>query len=126
MGIDIYTVWKGQTEAQRIAQHQCVFRSTAGRTGYLREAYHGAPYATKHLCPEAFVSATARAPIPASILRARLPETLRLAEKRERQVYGETDEHEIELVLQSFRDFVALCEAKERETGEPVVIIASY
>jgi len=59
-------------------------------------------------------------------LRARLPQTLKLAEERERQVYGQTDEQEIELVRQSFRNFVALCEAKERETGEPVAIVASY
>ncbi|HLH56542.1 MAG TPA: hypothetical protein VKY92_23355 [Verrucomicrobiae bacterium] len=51
---------------------------------------------------------------------------MKLAEERERQVYGQTDEQEIELVRQSFRNFVALCEAKERETGEPVAIVASY
>ena len=126
MGIDIYAVWKGQTEAEKTAQYGCAFSSVGGHTGYLREAYHGVPYATKFLCREAFESATCRAPISAEVLHARLPETLRLAEERERQVYEETDEHEIELVRQSFRDFVALCEAKEQETGEPVAIVASY
>jgi hypothetical protein len=126
MGIDIYAVWKDQTQGEKTAQYESTFSCVAGRTGYLREAYHGAPYATKFLCREAFESLSARAPIAAEVLRARLPETLRLAEEREREVYEETDEHEIELVLQSFRDFVALCEAKERETGEPVAIVASY
>lgn len=27
---------------------------------------------------------------------------------------------------QSYRNFVELCEAKEKETGEPVLIIARY
>jgi hypothetical protein len=126
MGIDIYAVWRGQTEAEETAQYKCAFTATGGHTGYLREAYHGAPYATKFLCREAFESAACRAPISAEVLRRRLPEALRLVEERERQVYEETDEHEIELIRQSFRDFVALCEAKEEETGEPVTIVASY
>jgi hypothetical protein len=67
----------------------------------------------RHVC------SFARALIPAGVLRERLAETLRLAEKRERQVYDETDEHEIEPFLHSFPDFVALCEAKERETVQP-------
>jgi hypothetical protein len=32
----------------------------------------------------------------------------------------------IERVLKSHRDFVALCQRKEAETGEPCLIIASY
>ena len=31
----------------------------AGGTGYLREAYHGTPYATRHLCAEAFAMVSA-------------------------------------------------------------------
>jgi hypothetical protein len=41
-------------------------------------------------------------------------------------VYGQTDATAIAEVMRSFVDFVELCEAKERETGEPVVIIASF
>jgi hypothetical protein len=126
MGIDIYAVWKGQTEAEKTAQYECAFSSVGGHTGYLREAYHGMPYATKFLCREAFESDSCGAPISAEVLRERLAETLRLAEERARRVYEETDEHEIELVRQSFRDFVALCETKEKTTGEPVCIVASY
>ena len=67
-----------------------------------------------------------RAFIPAVVLRNRLPETLRLAEKREREIYEITDADEIEAVLKSYRDFVALCERKEFQTGKPCLIIASY
>ena len=86
----------------------------------------GFPYATKHLCREAFESDTGSAPIPAKVLRRRLPVTLQLAEQRERELYEETDEKEIAQVLQSYRDFVALCERKEQETRKPVEIVASY
>jgi hypothetical protein len=62
----------------------------------------------------------------AATLLARLTETLHLAEKREREIYGETDAEEIERVLKSYREFVAMCAQKEFETGYPCVIIASY
>jgi hypothetical protein len=125
MGIDIYARWKGQTEAEENAQY-AGFSITAGSVGYLREAYHGSPYATAFLCQEAFASPTAEAAIPAAVLRERLPRTLELARERQLDVYAETDEEEIAMVLQSFMDFVFLCEDKEAETGEPVRIIASY
>ena len=41
-------------------------------------------------------------------------------------MYGEIDAAAIVEVKQSFVNFVELCEAKERETGEPVLIIASF
>jgi hypothetical protein len=124
MGIDIYAVWKGQTKEEAEAQITG-FSVIDGHVGYLREAYHGGPYATKHLCREAFESETNEAKIPAEVLRERLPETLRLAEEREREVYGVARREKMAPVLQSFRDFVALCERKEQETGEPVTIQAS-
>jgi hypothetical protein len=123
MGIDIYAVWRGQTAEEEKAQ-VTGFSTVHGHVGYLREAYHGEPYATRHLCAEAFTTGEAR--MPAALLRERLPETLTLAERREREVYNETDEREIAAVLKSFTDFVALCEEKEDETGEPVTIVASY
>ena len=46
--------------------------------------------------------------------------------KRERTLYGTTDAEEIEQVLDGYRDFIELCERKERETDEPCRIIASY
>ena len=123
MGIDIYAMWKGQSVEERRQQTSQGFSMVAGNVGYLREAYHGAPYATRFLCSEAF--GTGQAQIPASFLRERLPRTLALVEERERKLY-QAKHSEIEEVKQSFRDFVSLCERKEQETGEPVLVIASF
>jgi hypothetical protein len=123
MGIDIYAEWYGITDAEKEAQITgCSVEH--GHVGYLREAYHGEPYATKVLVPEAFEEL--RVQIHAATLESRLPAVLVVAEARERQVHGTTDPAEIERVLKSFRDFVALCARKEKETGEPCLIIASY
>jgi hypothetical protein len=107
MGIDIYANWDDMTVEEDAAQITG-FDAWKGHVGYLREAYHGEPYATKVLVPEAFEKDGAR--IEAAILRGRLPEALRAAEQREREVYGETDAAEIECTLKSFRVFVELCE----------------
>jgi len=123
MGIDIYARWHGQTRDEIQAQAEALFTIDAGGIGYLREAYHGAPYATKYLCAEAFKEGEAQ--IRAAVLRERLPHTLDLAERRERALYN-ADAKAVEEVKQSFRDFVSLCERKEKETGEPARIIASY
>lgn len=123
MGIDIYAEWKGMSDAEKKAQ-LTGFSVEHGHVGYLREAYHGEPYATHVLVAEAFE--TGRASISAATLRERLPETLELAEQRERELYGETDAGVISRVLKSFSDFVELCARKEDETGEPCLIIASY
>lgn len=125
MGIDIYARWSGQTVTEREAQ-MTGFSAVHGHVGYLREAYHGEPYATKHLVREAFESKTARANIPAAVLQERLPQTLALAAERERKVYKQSDPEAVAETLKSFSDFVALCAAKEAETGKPVEIVASY
>lgn len=125
MGIDIYARWNSQTKEEIEAQHTG-FSVHHGRVGYLREAYHGEPYATRYLVAEAFVPPDCQAQIPAAVLKARLPETIKLVTERERQLYGETDRSEVQRVIASFIDFVQLCERKEQETGEPVTIIASY
>ncbi len=124
MGIDIYARWHGQTEAEKQAQNTG-FSTVHGYVGYLREAYHGEPYATQSLVPEAFESPDGKAQIPAAILRERLAHVLALARQREIELYHETDEREIAAVLKSYEDFVALCERKEKETGQPLTIIAS-
>jgi hypothetical protein len=123
MGIDIYARWKGQTDEEIKAQITG-FSVVHGHVGYLREAYHGEPYATKYLLQEAFERPD-RCQIPASVLRERLPHTLELVEKRVR-VHGPAEAAVLARVKQSFVDFVELCEAKERATGEPVLIIASF
>src|SRR5438128_1651131 len=50
MGIDIYAYWDGMTDAEEAAQitGMSVVR---GHVGYLREAYHGEPHATRVLVP---------------------------------------------------------------------------
>ena len=125
MGIDIYAHWKGQTAKEKKAQITG-FSVLHGHVGYLREAYHGEPYGTAYLVKEAFDSPTREAKIPAAVLRDRLPHTLEIARERQRALYEEADEREIQQVLQSFIDFVELCERKEQETGEPVTILASF
>jgi len=126
MGIDIYAKWKGQTEEEEKAQFTG-FSVEDGHVGYLREAYHGAPYATRHLVAEAFDSPDSEAKIPAAVLRERLPETIRLAKQRERLVHDRKGSiPDDDPAIKSFTDFVELCERMERETGELVTILASY
>ncbi len=125
MGIDIYAKWDGMTADEEAAQITG-FSIEHGHVGYLREAYHGEPYATRVLVEEAFLHPHGRASIGADLLQDRLPEVLEIAETREREVYGVTDAEDIERVLKSYRDFVALCARKEEETGNPCLIIASY
>jgi hypothetical protein len=71
MGIDIYLEWDGMDKEEKAAQ-ATGFSTVAGEVGYLREAYHGGPYATRILVREAFESDNQRAQIPAAIMRKRL------------------------------------------------------
>ena len=125
MGIDIYAQWRGQTDEESQNQYTG-FDILKGHVGYLREAYHGEPYATKHFVAEAFQSENGKALIKASTLRDRLPETLKLASQREVEVYHETDHYQIWQVQKSYVDFYRLCQKKEKQTGEPCTITASY
>jgi hypothetical protein len=67
-----------------------------------------------------------RVPVYAPTLQGRLPATLVVAEQREREIYGLTEQAEIDRVLKSYSDFVELCARKEEETGEPCLIIAIW
>jgi hypothetical protein len=124
MGIDIYARWDGQSADEIRVQAEAWQDAFRGSVGYLREAYHGEPYATRHLVAEAF-SEPYEAPIPAATLRERLPRTLALVEERFRTIY-ESRPAEIAKAKQSFRDFVSLCERTERETGKPARIHAWF
>lgn len=129
MGIDIYAKWASQSESDRGKQAAAWLSVDDGDVGYLREAYHGAPYATRVLVPEAFDVATYPdgAPISAATLRKRLRKTLSVARARQLLVYKEpAGSVDTRMVLQSFTDFVVFCEAKERETGTPCRIYASF
>ena len=87
MGIDIYAKWARQSEEEEKAQWTG-FDTTAGKVGYLREAYHGGPYVTHYLLSEAFEASGGEALIPASVLRERLPKAVLLAMFRHAHVYG--------------------------------------
>lgn len=128
MGIDIYMRWDGQTEDEKEAQFTG-YSTIHGHVGYLREAYHGGPYATRGLVPEAFEDETGDGVrIPASTLRQRLPEVVEVVMARMSIVYNETIEGDPlqHPVIKSYIDFVQLAERKEKETGQAVVIFASW
>lgn len=72
MGIDVYLRWNAQTEEDKNKQMRCGFSTVSGDVGYLREAYHGGPYATHILVREAFESGDGTAEIPAATMRERL------------------------------------------------------
>lgn len=125
MGIDIYVRWEGQSEAEKQAQYTG-YSVEHGHVGYLREAYHGGPYATQVLVKEAFDDSDSDGGtrIPASTLRRRLPAALKAARERGWKNYRERyeDDHP---VLQSFVKFVELVERLEKDKKRPR-IIASY
>ncbi len=100
------------------------FDITKGGVGYLREAYHGEPYATKYLCQEAFESQDGSAKIPSETLKTRLNMTLSLHVVRQKVLYNE-DVGPDSPSAKSFVDFVALYEKLEKEGKNPV-IKASY
>ena len=132
MGIDMYLRWQGQTDDERKAQYTG-YRVDHGHVGYLREAYHGGPYATRALAPEAFEDTDGSCDdqgydigirIPASTLRSRLEAVCDMVLLRAAKVYGETltlDSPEV----RAFIDFVEMYERLEREGKEPHVS-ASY
>jgi len=120
MGIDIYMRWNDQTEEEEQAQYTG-FSIVHGHVGYLREAYHGDPYATRVLVPEAFDEDCDAAAIPAATLRERLPDTLDAARRRELLIY-ESDEERVAGVLRSYEQFVELAERLEAEGREPRIV----
>ncbi len=119
MGIDIYMRWDGMTEEDREKQYTG-FDATVGDVGYLREAYHGSPYATKYLVEEAFENGVGDVHIPAKELRKRLPLTKDIVIQRAKEVYEEelTEDDE---VVKAFEDFVKLGEALEEDGRKPTV-----
>ncbi len=135
MGIDIYLSWDGMTEQDGRAQ-LVGFAVDAGHVGYLREAYHGSPYATRVLVPEAFEAAMLRPEeareagldvderravhIPAATLSGRLEATCSAAITRAQRVYGcvlTADSPEV----RAFIDFVELATRLEQQGCHPRV-----
>jgi len=124
MGIDVYMRWPDQTESERQAQYTG-FSLVHGHVGYLREAYHGEPYATKVLVPEAFASDGEPVEISAATLRERLPLTLVTCDLRHRTVYTLDSADEIATFQDSYTRFVELAESQEARLGHPVTIQVS-
>lgn len=124
MGIDVYMRWKGMTEEESEAQYTG-FNVFCGHVGYLREAYHGGPYATMVLVPEAFECCDWVA-LPSSTLISRLPMTEEAVRTRVKNIYRNTSEAATEKLVKSFRDFVDLARKKEAETGESIEVMASF
>jgi hypothetical protein len=60
MGVDVYFHWPSQSPEEYRAQFTG-YSTQAGKVGYLREAYHGEPYATEVLVPEAFGASSSEA-----------------------------------------------------------------
>jgi hypothetical protein len=92
VGIDIYLEWDGMSTEEKEKQGMATFSTTAGATGYLREAYHGDPYATQILVREAFEADNCRAEIPAAIMRERMCSVTEPA-------YGKTAGHQAAKML---------------------------
>ena len=127
MGINVYLKWDGQSEAERRAQYTG-FSTVHGHVGYLREAYHGGPYATKVLIPEGWRPADLDedgwASVPASTLRVRLPAVIAVAKERYAKIYDValTDDAE---QLKAYRDFVELYERLESEGKHPRIYVSA-
>ena len=149
MGIDIYMNWDDMTDDEKQAQYTG-FDGTAGNVGYLREAYHGEPYATDTLVPEAFAWTekisnlmecaemagselpddlldllSRGVPMQAETLVDRLGETVLRARERIDKVYPDMDPDTADLVVSSFISFVDLALAKQAE-GKCIYVYASY
>lgn len=169
MGIDIYLDWDNMDGESKKAQITG-FCPTAGHVGYLREAYHGGPYATRILVREAFDADDCTAQIPAAVMKERLtavtepttafngghyvsaavgsvlkstlaaesgscnvaPDTTRpmtvyeAIVERYSNLYPDIAAEYIPRIMKSFYDFVALAEEKEKQTGKPCTVVASY
>ena len=123
MGIDVYIKWDHQSEEEREAQYTG-FSNVHGHVGYLREAYHGGPYATQVLVPEGFVDYYEPTSIPSSTLLQRLPETLLTCKERFRVVYNK-ELNDDDPVLKSYTDFVHLYAKLEANGKNPKILVSA-
>jgi len=134
MGIDVYLKWDGMTNEEYEAQ-LTGFSVTSGDVGYLREAYHGEPYATHELITEDWsdqpYNEDAERPdykgcgfsIPNEVLKKRLPKVLKVVKEREITLYKGTLDDVYE-VQESYKDFVALHGELEKNGKNPRIIIS--
>ena len=125
MGIDVYLRWDLQTDEQ-VDQQLCGFRTDRGNAGYLREAYHGEPYATRLLVPAAFdPDRAAPVSVSASTLRDRLPAAMSATIERERTLYNDPMPNEDTPAVKSMAEFVELA-TKLEDAGLAFTVEASW
>jgi hypothetical protein len=115
MAIHVFVQWEGMRLGDHVAQEAPLAEAKVGHL-ILPTPWH--PVYT--LCPEN--RHERETVIPAIQLRQRLPETLRLLENLMRVHLYASDEQTAD-VLGNLHDLVAFCEAKEKETGQPVMIM---
>ena len=120
---DIYASWRGITKADEAAQQKGL-SSDESSALVLPMGDDWMPYATHFLFAEAVDSMSRIAIIPAAKMRSRLEQALQIA-RSEFQTFHRERLEQMERILKTYRNFVSFCEKKERETGEPVLIIAS-
>src|SRR6266702_3732268 len=121
MGIDVYLNWDGMTEEDKEKQFTG-FSVHAGKIGYLREAYHGEPYATFILFSEDWDKQPEGGfTIANSVLKERLAKTVKVAMERERKLYRNREPK----TFQSFIDFVELHGRLEKEGKNPRIVISA-
>lgn len=124
MGIDIYLKWDGQTKSEEKAQ-LTGFSTSHGHVGYLREAYHGGPYATRILFSEGFNSDNYTITLESKILEARLPDAIKATIEREKTIYHATQEEaESCPMIKSLKDFAALHKKLEADGRNPKIEIS--
>lgn len=139
MGIDVYILWPSMTD-EDVQRQYTGFRTDMGHVGYLREAYHGGPYATRILATEGFdpmkhrcavdIQPKARgegqvicARIPAATLRERLPAAVDAVKERARKVYHE-ELNDASPEVRALYAFVDLYDMLERSGKEPAIYIS--
>ena len=90
--------------------------------------YFGPRYAQRALAPEAFDRAAHPhgARVPASLLRARLPQVSDIAARRLAREYPKECKSLAQMFTEDLTFFVEGCENAERKNGEPCLLKATY
>jgi len=124
MGIDVYLKWTDMTKGDKQAEITG-FDIYKGDVGYLREAYHGGPYATEVLVSENWDKQPKGGfAIANSVLQERLPLVVATAKARAKLIYkAQTEEQD--MTAQAFIDFVAFHKEKEDAGLNPKIVISA-
>ncbi len=124
MGIDVYVEWDKRTEEETQKQYTG-FSIESGDVGYLREAYHGSPYATHYFVQEAFEDDKYDGvAIPSDTLLERVPLAVDIHIQRHKEIYKEDVKRE-DKSARAFGEFAKLVQDLEKQGKNPK-IRASY